>query len=211
VRIFGSFETGGYVYYVLQHIPGQSLYELMETQTRVGLRCCESDVNRWMKQVLVAIKHCHARGVMHRDIKPENILIHSKTNDAYVVDFGLATTAKTSSDWVGTVDYMSPQMVMLVTGKDPKVQHTQACDIWSVGAVWYDALTGCSPFGDESSDFEPTYDRILKNRFTDPDALQVDKLLGELLTSMLQTSEAARPTALQACSHRWWQTLGMSE
>ena len=129
-------------------------------------------------QVAAGLEEAHAAGIVHRDIKSSNIMISSK-GQARIMDFGLAKLADVtrltkSATTVGTVQYMSPEQV-----KGEDVDHR--ADIWSLGVVLYELLTGCLPFGGDyeatvlyaivNEDFEPasainhtvpgTIDRIL--------------------------------------------------
>jgi len=101
-------------------------------------------------QVAAGLEEAHAALIVHRDIKPSNIMISSK-GQAKIMDFGLAKLADAtrltkSASTVGTVHYMSPEQV-----KGDEVDHRT--DIWSLGVVLYELLTGRLPFG---GDYEAT-------------------------------------------------------
>lgn len=97
-----------------------------------------------MLRVAEAVSHAHDRGVLHRDLTPTNILV---TEDGVpkVVDFGLAAPSQNgtpwtrSGDWAGTPAYMSPETL---AGKPADVRS----DVFALGAVLYESLTGCVPF-----------------------------------------------------------------
>lgn len=66
-----------------------------------------------MKQMLQAINHCHANGIMHRDIKPENIMLTKEDDQIRLVDFGLSklVSAQLEREVAGTPYYMAPEML----------------------------------------------------------------------------------------------------
>jgi serine/threonine protein kinase len=97
-------------------------------------------------QVAHAIKQAHHQGILHRDLKPSNILLDSH-GDAFVVDFGLAKQVNNRNNLtmsgavLGTPSYMAPEQA---TGN--RGQISPSCDIYSLGAVLYHAITGRPPF-----------------------------------------------------------------
>lgn len=106
---------------------------------------------RLMATVARAVHHAHEHGVLHRDLKPGNILI-DPSGEPHITDFGLAkqvqdgTPLTQSSAIVGTPSYMSPEQA---AGQPASL--TPATDIYSLGAVLYELLTGRPPFKADSS------------------------------------------------------------
>jgi TonB family protein len=99
---------------------------------------------RWLRDVASALDYAHAQGVVHRDVKPTNILLDT-AGQAYVADFGLAQMLDRASELtvggtlVGTPQYMAPEQAL---GSDAG----PAADIYSLGIVAYELLTGSAPF-----------------------------------------------------------------
>jgi DNA-binding beta-propeller fold protein YncE len=105
-----------------------------------------------LAQVADALDSAHAAGIVHRDVKPHNILLEG--DHAYLTDFGLAKALgdsgahESGASIVGTVEYMSPEQWR---GQDVG----PAADVYSLGCVLYEALTGIVPFGRRAGDAEP--------------------------------------------------------
>lgn len=150
VRIydFGRTEDGqdakGFFYLVLEFVDGASLRDLM-----VGGRLTAKEVLELIPQACEALQTAHGLGVIHRDIKPENILVDAegrvriadfglaKINDAEPTGFGLTHTHQT----FGTLHYMAPEQMRGAGNVDHRA------DLYSLGVVLYEMLTGELPLG----------------------------------------------------------------
>ena len=125
-------------FFAMAHIKGQSLRDVIK-QGKLTV----SGAIDYCMQICEGLNEAHSAGIVHRDIKPGNIIIDTK-NKPRILDFGLATLSgeekltKTGST-LGTVGYMSPEQI---TGKDVD----QRSDIFSVGVILYEMLTGRRPF-----------------------------------------------------------------
>jgi tRNA A-37 threonylcarbamoyl transferase component Bud32 len=132
----------GRPYYVMPFVEGQSLRQRLKQEQQLPL----ADAVRIATEVAGAIDYAHRRGVIHRDIKPENILLHD--GSAIVADFGIALAVTEAGGSrmtqtglsLGTPSYMSPEQAMgerVITAKS---------DIYALGAVCYEMLSGEPPF-----------------------------------------------------------------
>ena len=139
VHEVGIFE--GKHYYTMDYIEGKNLGELIragEVSTRRALDIAA--------EVAEALEHAHAEGIIHRDIKPGNIMIDPRGH-VHILDFGLAkqldsdTRFTRTGTTIGTPAYMPPEQA---SGESPRVDHR--ADIYSLGAVLYELLTGQPPF-----------------------------------------------------------------
>jgi serine/threonine protein kinase len=141
VTVYGSGEHRGAPFIVMERLPGRSLADLI-TQGPVA----PDYVRKTLIEVLSALSTAHAAGILHRDIKPANILF-TLAGDAQVADFGLAKgpdTHRTDTGQImGTMAYMSPERL---AGR----LATVADDLYAVGVVGYEALTGRRAFPEEN-------------------------------------------------------------
>jgi serine/threonine-protein kinase len=141
------------LYYVMPYIEGETVYERVRREGRFSLL----DAVRITREIADALGHAHARGVLHRDVKPENILLAgyppksggaSASWHAVVADFGLARAIGAAEYQrltetgviVGTVFYMSPEQLREDRDLD------QRADIYSLGCILYEMVTGAPPY-----------------------------------------------------------------
>ncbi|UCC44425.1 MAG: protein kinase, partial [Candidatus Zixiibacteriota bacterium] len=138
VTVFEVGEFNGRPFFAMEYVPGDTLRDIIK-----GGKLTTSEAVRITMQVCEGLHKAHEAGVVHRDMKPGNIII-DEDNRPRILDFGLATLAgdekltKTGST-LGTVGYMSPEQV---EGK--QVDHRS--DLFSVGVILYEMLTGRRPF-----------------------------------------------------------------
>lgn len=141
VRVLDSGQVEGIAYLAMDYIEGNSLAQVLARKTLDR----ESAV-RLLCSVARAVDYLHHQGVIHRDLKPSNILVDGE-GQAIVTDFGLAKLLHDDSQLTqsgmaaGTPNYMAPEQA---AGRSSHV--TPACDVYSLGAVLYEMLTGRPPF-----------------------------------------------------------------
>jgi len=146
--LLDSGEADGFLYYVMPYVAGGSLRRRLAGEARLPVEA----VLRIARQVAAALDLAHRHGVIHRDVKPENILFSEGL--AVVADFGIAKAvilagreALTRTGFpVGTPGYMSPEQAMGVAELDERT------DVYSLGCVVYEMLTGGTPVALPSPD-----------------------------------------------------------
>ncbi len=144
VKVFNVSYGDRLQYIVMEYVEGITLKEYIEQQGRLGIK----ETVHFTMQILRALQHAHDKGIVHRDIKPQNIMLLSNGN-IKVTDFGIArfsySDTKTMTDSaIGSVHYISPEQARGDT-TDNKA------DIYSVGVVMYEMLTGQLPFQSDNS------------------------------------------------------------
>ncbi len=144
VPIYSVDEREGIVYFVMALVDGGNLAARLHDEGRLH----PSEVRRIMLEVASALAYAHERGVVHRDIKPDNILIQREDGRVLVTDFGIARAVSEGADSrltatgmaIGTPAYMSPEQSTgerVIDGRS---------DLYSLGVVGYQMLTGDPPF-----------------------------------------------------------------
>ena len=142
VPLYESGNAGGVLYYIMPYVEGESLFDRLQRERRLPLEAALGITH----DVAGALGYSHARGVLHRDVKPENILLAG--GRALVADFGLAR-AIGAADYrrltqtgviVGTAYYMSPEQLREERDLDQRV------DVYSLGCILYEMLTGEPPY-----------------------------------------------------------------
>ena len=154
--VFDSGEAEGLLYYVMPNMEGHSLRHRLDQERQLSLE----ESLRITREVASALDYAHRHQVMHRDVKPENILLHEGA--ALVADFGIGKALSggksitQSGISVGTPAYMSPEQASGDTSIDGR------SDLYSLGCVLYEMLTGEPPFTG------PTAQAIIAKRFVSP-------------------------------------------
>ncbi len=148
VPLYAFGERRGLVWFVMGYVRGESLASRMDRETILDVETTRT----MLAQVADALDHAHRQGIVHRDIKPDNILIDDTSGRALLTDFGIARAdtlqAGTSLTQVGSVmgtpHYMSPEQATA----EPQIDGRS--DLYSVGVVGYQMLSGTLPFDGRS-------------------------------------------------------------
>lgn len=211
-----------YVYLVMDyHGDGDLFSAIMERRT-----FAEDDlaVKSAIIQIIDAVQACHDQGIAHRDLKPENILCSENDTRFYLADFGLSTMSESSMNFgCGSAFYMSPgtfhhdtdvkydtdrliEVVGSVLSPTPYAPHPS--DVWSIGIILVNMLTGRNPWHLASSFQDSGYVQYLRKRagFL-TEALDMSPEAAALLTRILEPNVAQRITlpelrlAIQSTDH----------
>ena len=195
VPLLSAGDTAGVLYYTMPFIEGESLKHALAHGTRFSPR----EVIGILLDIVDALAYAHARGVIHRDVKPANVLrsgVH-----AVVADFGVAKALSaslpavgmtTSGMAIGTPQYMAPEQL----AGDPAADHRM--DIYAVGLLGYELLTGAPTFAEQSPQ------ATLAAQLTrNPEPLEIRRPdvpdpLARLLMRCLAKDPGSRPATAQA-------------
>jgi eukaryotic-like serine/threonine-protein kinase len=151
-------DAGGHPYIVLKRIEGVQWAELMHDDAKVRERFGAEDLLDWNLQNFIqvsnALSFAHSRGILHRDLKPENVMI-GEFGEVYVLDWGIAVSlrddgsgrlplAGADRELCGTPVYMAPEML------EGAVRVSERTDVYLLGGVLYEILTGHAPHEGET-------------------------------------------------------------
>ncbi len=144
VTVYDFGEANGLFYFSMEFVDGQNVRQLLEAG-----KLPQAQAQQIVVQVCEALRYAHDEGIVHRDIKPENILLDKKGR-VKIADFGLAKlvgltpaylTLTGAHEVMGTLYYMAPEQ----TRRSHQVDHR--ADLYSLGVVFYEMLTGELPMG----------------------------------------------------------------
>ncbi|TRY96076.1 hypothetical protein DNTS_017234, partial [Danionella cerebrum] len=181
-----AYVTPRYLVLISECCSGKELlYSLIDR-----FRYSEDDVVAYIVQILQGLDYLHSRRILHLDIKPENVII-TYMNVVKIIDFGSAQTfnplfLKQFSPPIGTLDYMSPEMLKGDVVGPP-------ADIWSIGILTFIMLSGRLPFTENNP--AETEARIQAAKFE----------LGKLYQNVSQSASLARPTIKDCFNNSWLQ------
>ncbi|NOS89422.1 MAG: serine/threonine protein kinase [Methylococcaceae bacterium] len=143
VPVYDVFSAEHYNCLVMAFIEGASLADILDNQP--DYRMPLATAIPIVQDILGALNYAHKHGIIHRDIKPANILIYKKNGRGFLIDFGIALAIgedrrTCTGQSIGTPHYMSPEQITNPKGIDHRT------DVYSVGCVFYEMLTGRPPF-----------------------------------------------------------------
>lgn len=189
LRLYGYFYDDARVYLILEFAAGGQLYAELQ-------KCGCFDEKRsatYLRQLADALNYCHSKKVIHRDIKPENLLLGSK-GELKIADFGWSvhTPSSQRETLCGTLDYLPPEMI---EGKP----HDEKVDLWSLGVLLFEFLTGKPPF--EAENPNDTYRLITRVHYRFPNNLSNGAK--DLISKLLQYDPKKRLCLTGIIDHFW--------
>jgi len=218
VNVIETIESSSNLWIVMEFAEGGELYKRVLELDHFS----ERSAARIVKQVLKAVHYMHSYGVVHRDLKLENILLTSTREDSAVkvADFGLAVilqhgfegyrpdesmrmkkSTSIQEGFVGSPICMAPEVARNNAAYGPQ------CDIWSVGCITFELLSGHPPFNAATA---PELFRLVHSRpgptFSDWIWLDITEDAKDIVTQMLQKRPEDRVSAREALHHNWFRT-----
>lgn len=172
-KSLGMDTTGDPPYFITEYVEGQNLRQALEARGTFG----PEEALQILTKILDVLEYAHSRGVIHQDIKPSNILLSPDHDDVKLTDFGLGHTTKGESlllsaslrseapTFGGTVPYIAPEI------RDGSSTIDARADLYSLGIVIFEILTGKRPAGGElpsdlRSDLPAWCDRVFRGLYT---------------------------------------------
>ncbi|MBN4083792.1 serine/threonine protein kinase [Mycoplasma sp. CSL10137] len=139
-KIIEDYEDDFESYYVMEYIDGETLYSLLKKTKRISIHLA----NNYIRQIAETLGELHSRNIIHRDLKSQNIMI-SKDHDVKILDLGISVSRDTKkltreNSVVCSPYYAAPEFL------NPKLKKTKAVDIYSLGILYFEMLTGNYPF-----------------------------------------------------------------
>ena len=189
VRLFGHFADSERTFLVLEYVPEGDVRKQM--LRKVTQQFSNRQAASIVKAVLTGLSYLHAQGIIHADVKPENVV--GKGDLAKITDFGHShyTNGK-NYGCTGTLDYLSPEMIKCSC-------YDASTDIWSVGVMAYELLTGDPPFYRDTQ--EETLAAIVKGTFDFPSYVLDEAKT--FITSVLVVDPTLRPSLASLRLNPW--------
>jgi serine/threonine-protein kinase len=183
VTVYDIGEALGMSYIVMEYVEGKTLTKLMKKQ-----RLSVAQIKHVLYHAAIALEHAHEHGIFHRDVKPDNVMV-TRSGLVKVMDFGIARLTESeltkTGSVMGTPAYMSPEQVhgQKVDGRT---------DIFSLGVILYELLTGKTPFSGET--VPSLMMAILKGDWDHPSALdgKISKAWDPILAKALANDREQR-------------------
>ena len=202
-KLHKVYEDEEFVSLVLDYVSEEDCFERLDRLDKFS----EKESARFIKNLLLTVKHIHSKGIAHRDIKPENIMMSPQSNiDFKLIDFGYACKdikKNKATQRCGSPGYMAPE---IFKGKPygPEV------DVFSIGILLYTLLSGIAPFWGEKS--KEVLKKNLKCKIEYPADFwgNISILAKDLVMQMTAPDPEDRITVKEALKHPWLQAISTS-
>jgi len=196
VKLYFAFQTPKFLYLVIDYCSGGDL--VMHLHSKENFT--ESECKFYLSETLLALESLHLKGIAYRDMKPDNILIF-EDGHIKLADFGLAkniteNNMQRAKSFCGSPAYLSPEMII-------KKQADTKADIYGLGAVFHELLTGLPPFWD--NDNAKMYSKIANEEYIPPSEISLDAQ--NLLIQMMIKDPEKRPTATELKKHKFFSGI----
>eukprot|EP01129_Flabellula_baltica_P006015 TRINITY_DN2214_c0_g1_i1.p1 TRINITY_DN2214_c0_g1~~TRINITY_DN2214_c0_g1_i1.p1 ORF type:complete len:226 (+),score=46.88 TRINITY_DN2214_c0_g1_i1:599-1276(+) len=184
--MYGYFYDDKKIYLVLEYAPGGEVFDEL---SRCG-RFTPDVAAKYICEIAGALSYLHSKHIIHRDIKPENLVL-GKDDQVYLADFGWSVIVEDDrrSTICGTPDYLAPEMIQ-------EIEYDYGVDIWALGVLLYEFLTGVAPFSDNQ--------KIVDVAIEYPPFVEDDAI--DLIDKMLQLDSSKRISLNGIISHDFIKT-----
>ena len=197
VRLFNHFEDNEFCYFVMEYIENGNLFDQPSWKNN---HCFSSyDVAKIIKDVICAVYYLHHMNppIIHRDIKPENVLI-DKNGVAKLTDFGWSNYVDSKEirrTYCGTPVYLAPEMIK-------EIGHDEHLDIWCIGVLLFELLTGSVPF--KGKDIDSLNNNILSLKISWPKDINIVAI--NLILKILKPDPGERISLRDMLKHPFFKT-----
>uniref|UniRef100_A0A8C4T6P3 non-specific serine/threonine protein kinase n=1 Tax=Erpetoichthys calabaricus TaxID=27687 RepID=A0A8C4T6P3_ERPCA len=195
-QLFDILETENFYYLIMELCLGGSLMQKIYEQKRLE----ESEAQKYVKQLMMAVDHLHRVGVVHRDLKIENLLLDEE-NNIKLIDFGLSNCAgilgysDPFSTQCGSPAYAAPELLS-------RKKYGPKVDVWSIGVNMYAMLTGMLPFTVEPFNLRALYQKMVDKEMN-PLPPHISTAAVNMLKNLLEPNPVKRPDIQQALANQW--------
>ena len=196
VKYIVSGRYHGAPFYIMEYVEGESLDHILSRRTRLPWE----EVVRLGMDLCAALQHAHDKGIIHRDLKPSNLMV-LKDGVVKLTDFGIAkdvdvTALTAANSTVGTAAYMSPEQCRGARDISGKT------DLYSMGIMFYELLTGRKPFTGETA-MEVFLQHANKTDYKTPSeiVLEVPLWLNTLVGQLMEKEPGKRPASGKAVAN----------
>lgn len=192
VQLQAHEELGDFIYLVMEYCNGGDLAAYLQTRGSIA----EDEIQRFLAQLVDALNYLETNNIVHRDLKPQNILLHVEGEEVVlkIADFGFARTLfeeDMAATFCGSPLYMAPEVL---EGE----AYNASADLWSLGAIIFQCLTGSPPFRAPSiKALKLQLQQVTRPPIPDT----ASSALADLLSGLLQVDPRARMTLPQLTRH----------
>lgn len=190
LRMYGHFYDRDNIYLILEYAGKGEFFKFLSEK---GGRFSEKEASTYIRQVISALIYMKGHSVIHRDIKPENLLLGSD-DELKIADFGWAVynADKKRMTFCGTMEYLAPEMVNNDT-------HDTSIDLWCLGILTYEFLTGKTPFESKNRNMREAYKRINSLKYSIPETVSPNA--AEFISKLLVLNPEDRMDLNEALVH----------
>lgn len=194
-----AFQTPKHLYMVLEYCPNGDLMTHLSERSRFA----ESVARYYIAETLLAVEYLHSLDIVYRDLKPENILI-DRSGHIRLADFGLAkenvNPLNPAMSFCGSPAYLAPEMLS-------KTGSEKSADVYGIGAILYEFLTGIPPF--YSDNIKELFRNIKRGMLQFPKVVKPEAQ--DLLRKLMNKDPTKRPTLTQIKSHIFFKGIDWEE
>jgi protein kinase A len=191
VKCFARFQDQEHLFFVFEYLQGGDLARHLRLERSFSIDVCRF----YLAEIIEALSHLHSRNFIFRALKPENLVLDSQGH-IRLVDFGMSKRlgdGERTFTVSGTPDYLAPEVIL-------KIGHGEEADIWTLGVVLFEFLTGRPPFSGKNQ--MVLYEKILN---LDPNFIKIyDKDAEDLCVKLLQKDFANRINIKDIKKHQFF-------